>query len=98
MADDTNIVSWEVSGTRYDVDLYDIDGLEWRDITRATGMTQAGVMRQALIAKEFDAIGALIWIWRRRTEPDLTFEATLKTLSYRTFTDAQDEEPTSPPD
>lgn len=93
----TNVVSWEVSGTRYDIDLHDIDGLEWRDITRATGMTQGGVMRQALIVKEFDAIGALIWIWRRRSEPDLTFEDTLKTLSYRTFTDGEGE-PTSPPD
>lgn len=93
---DTNIVSWAVDGVRYDVDLYDIDGLEWRDITRATGLLQSTVMSQALIAKEFDAIGALIWIWRRRNEPDLSFETVLKTLSYRTVKDA-DGEPSDPP-
>ena len=94
---DTNIVSWEVDGIRYDVDLNDIDGVEWRDITRAVGMLQTQVLQQALLAKEFDCIGALLWIWRRRGEPDLTYEDVLRGLSYRTFTKKEDE-PTSPPD
>lgn len=98
MADkDTNIVSWVVSGTRYDVDLYDIDGVEWRDINRVTGVTQAAAMRQALIPKEFDCIGAFIWIWRRRSEPGLTYDEVLRSLTYRTFESVEDE-PTGPPD
>jgi hypothetical protein len=92
-----NTVSWVVDGTQYDVDLHDIDGVEWRDITRATGLLQTAVMRQALIAKEFDAIGALIWIVRRRAEAGLTYETVLRTLSYRSFSETK-EEPTSPPD
>lgn len=96
MADDTNIVSWEVDGKRYDVDLNDIDGVEWRDITRTTGLIQTGVLTQALIAKEFDCIGALLWIWRRRSEPDLTYEQVLRGLSYRTAVRKEDE-PTNPP-
>ncbi len=86
---ETNIVSWVVDGKRYDVDLHDIDGVEWRDITKATGLLQVSVMSQALIAKEFDSIGALLWIWRRRSEPDLTFEDVLKGLTYRSLTDQE---------
>lgn len=97
MAGDTNIVSWTVDGTRYDVDLADIDGVEWRDITRAVGMLQSQVLQQALLAKEFDCIGALLWIWRRRTEPELTYETVLKGLRYRTF-ERNEDEATNPPD
>lgn len=97
MADNTNIVSWEVDGKRYDVDLNDIDGVEWRDITRAVGMLQTQVLQQALLAKEFDCIGAFLWIWRRRSDPDLKYEDVLKGLSYRTFT-AKEDEPSDPPD
>ena len=96
MAGDTNVVSWEVDGKRYDVDLNDIDGVEWRDITRAVGMLQLQVLNQALIAKEFDCIGAFIWVWRRRSEPDLTYEDTLRTLSYSSFVQKEDG-PTNPP-
>jgi hypothetical protein len=95
-ADDTNIVSWKVSGTRYDVDLHDIDGVEWRDIGRVTGLTQPAAMRQALVLKEFDCIGAFIWVWRRRAEPDLKYEDVLRSLTYRTFEPLEDE-PTDPP-
>jgi hypothetical protein len=97
VAGDTNIVSWTVDGTRYDVDLADIDGIEWRDITRTTGLLQTATLTQALIAKEFDCIAAFLWIWRRRTDPDLTYEAVLRSLKYRTF-EKNEDEATSPPD
>jgi hypothetical protein len=82
VADDTNIVSWQVDGKRYDVDLYDIDGVEWRDAGRATGMTQRQIMYQALVVKDFDAIGALLWIVRRRAESGLAYEDVLRGLTY----------------
>lgn len=94
---DTNVVSWVVNGVRYDVDLHDIDGLEWRDINRVTGLIQTAAMHQALIVKEFNCIGAFVWIWRRRSEPSVSYEDVLKTLSYRTVERAEDEA-TSPPD
>lgn len=95
-ARETNVVSWEVDGTRYDVDLYDIDGVEWRDINRVTGLIQTAAMHQALLVKEFNCIAAFLWIWRRRTDPDLTYEDVLKSLSYRSFTQKEDEA-SSPP-
>ena len=79
---DTNIVSWEVDGKRWDVDLYDIDGIEWRDACRETRLTQRQVMYQALVIKDFDAIGALLWIVRRRIEPNLTYDDVLRGLTY----------------
>ena len=96
MAGDTSIVSWTVNGTRYDIDLHDIDGVEWRDINRVTGLIQTAAMHQALVVKEFNCIGAFLWIWRRRTEPELTYEDVLKGLKYRTF-EKNDVGATSPP-
>lgn len=86
MADkDTNVVSWVVDGKRYDVDLYDIDGVEWRDAGRETRLTQRQIMYQALVVKDFDAIGALLWIVRRRQEPELGYEDVLRGLTYLTL-------------
>lgn len=85
MAEDTNVVSWVVDGKRYDVDLYDIDGLEWRDACREARLTQRQIMYQALVVKDFDAIGALLWIVRRRAEPALTYDDVLRGLTYLTL-------------
>lgn len=79
---DTNIVSWQVDGKRYDVDLYDVDGVEWRDACRETRLTQRQIMYQALVVKDFDAIAALLWIVRRRTEPSLSYDDVLRGLTY----------------
>lgn len=78
----TNVVTWLIGDQRYDVDLFDIDGLEWRDAKRATGMSQNALVYSALDAKDFEAIAAILWIWRRRGEPGLEFEAVLKGLSF----------------
>ena len=94
---DTNIVSWAVDGKRYDVDLFDIDGVEWRDIKRATRESQFEVLRLALDEKDFEAIGALLWVWRRREEPDLTYETVLSGLTYRDLANTPVEESSSPP-
>lgn len=110
MSAETNVVSWVVDGKRYDVDLYDIDGIEWRDAGRETRLTQRQIMYQALVVKDFDAIGALLWIMRRRTEPDLAYEDVLRGLTYLSLRntagglvndepgdDAGDAEPADPP-
>lgn len=99
MADDTQHVAWTVDGVRYDVDFYDIDGLEWRDIGRVTKLLQTQVMAQAIYSTEFEAVAAFIWIVRRRTEPGLKYEDVLKTLSYNSLRRPDDEESEpAPPD
>ncbi len=79
----TNIVSWQVGDVRYDVDLHDFDGLEWRAAKQATGSHQEQIVLDALRFGDFDAIAALIWLWRRRDEPSLTYEDVLASFSYR---------------
>ncbi len=78
----TNIVTFTVDGVAYDIDLFDIDGVEWRDAKRASGMLQQEIIRQGL-AGELDAVAALLWVWRRRGEPGLTYEALLRSLSLK---------------
>lgn len=96
-----NVVTWLIGDKRYDVDLFDIDGLEWRDAKRATGMSQTAIVVNALDAKDFEAIAAILWLWRRRTEPGLEYEAVLKGLSFGvlgTEDDAEDGSTADPPD
>jgi len=79
---DTNVVTWLIGDQRYDVDLFDFDGLEWRDAKRATGMSQNAIAYAALNDKDFEAIAAILWIWRRRTESGLEYDTVLKGLSF----------------
>lgn len=101
MAQKTNTVTWLIGDERYDVDLFDIDGLEWRDAKRATGMSQNAIVYSALDAKDFESIAAILWIWRRRTEPGLEYEDVLKGLSFGVLAtddeDADDGSTASPP-
>lgn len=78
----TNTVAWRVDGTVVSVDLFDIDGIEWRDAKRATGMSQREMVRAALTEEDFEAIAGLLWIVRRREQPDLTYEDVLGSLSF----------------
>ena len=78
----TNVVTWVIDDKRYDVDLFDLDGLEWRDAKRATGMTQNQLVYLAVDQKDLEAVAAFLWLWRRRTEPGLKYEAVLKGLSF----------------
>lgn len=80
-----NIVTWVIDGQRYDVDLFDIDGVEWRDVKRATGMGQNQLVYLAVEQVDLEAVAGFLWIWRRRQEPDLKYEAVLKSLSFRSL-------------
>ncbi len=82
----TNIVSWRVGDHRYDIDLFDFDGIEWRDAKRATGMTQPALLTSALLEGDFEATAALVWLLRRRSEPTLEYEDVLRSLSYGSTT------------
>lgn len=86
-----------VGGVAYLIEAADIDGLEWRDIKRATdGMTPKQVFQSAA-EMDFEALAALLWVVRRREEPKLTFDAVLKTLSFAAMEIDEDTEtdPTS---
>jgi hypothetical protein len=89
----TNVVNFRVDGVAYDVDLYDIDGTEWRDVKRATGMMRDELIVQAVTFKEFDCVAALLWIWRRRAEPELKYDEVLRALSLRAGLPAEGDEP-----
>lgn len=79
-----NVVAFAVAGKAYEVDLFDIDGLEWRDARNASGLSQAEIVAGALNPSDlnFDALAALLWVWRRRDEAALTYEDVLGSLSY----------------
>ena len=84
---DTNIVTWVLGDQRYTVDLFDIDGVEWRDAKRASGMTQNQLVYLAVEQADLEAIAAILWIWRRREDPKLEYLAVLKGLNFRLLQD-----------
>ena len=63
-----------------DVEFGDIDGLEWREIRKATGLKPQDAML-AVGELDLEVVGALVWVWRRRTEPDIGFDEVVKGLS-----------------
>ena len=83
MTANTNIVTFAVGGQEYLVDLYDIDGVEWRDAKRASGYpSQRALIEAALGPSDFDAVAALVWIVTRREDPSATYIDTLRRFSY----------------
>ncbi len=63
-------------------------------------MSQTALVYNALDAKDFEAVAAILWIWRRRTEPGLEYETVLKGLSFGvlgTEDDIDDGNPADPP-
>lgn len=77
-----NVITWLIGDARYDIDLFDIDGIEWRDAKRASGMQQGQLLALAVVEKDLEALAAILWIWRRRKEPKLEYEDVLKGLSF----------------
>lgn len=78
----SNVVSYIVGDDRYDIDTYDIDATEWRAAKRASGLTQTEIWRGALFESDLECIGVLVWMWRRREEPDLQLDEVLKGISF----------------
>ena len=92
-----------VDGVPYVVETSDIDGLEWRDIKRETGMTPKQVIVQ-VAELDFEALAGLLWVVRRREEKGLPYEKVLAGLSASVLSKDEDEDeadevpPTSPAD
>lgn len=89
---ETEIMRFMIGDERVDVDLSDINGLEWREVKKLTGMTPGQIMN-AGGELDFEALGAVVWVVMKRDEPRLVFESVLKKLSLRSFItpDAEDE-------
>lgn len=87
---DANVVTYLIDDQRYDIDLFDIDGVEWRDAKRAAGMSQNQLVYLAVEEKDLEAMAALLWIWRRRSEPALKYLEVLKGLSFGVIGSADD--------
>lgn len=56
----------------YVVDRDDLNALEWRAIKEATGLTPKHVIL-GLFELELEAVAAMVWIQRRRDEPQLAY-------------------------
>lgn len=82
---------------QWEIDLYDIDGIEWRDAKRASGYpNQIALLDAVLGAGDFDAVAALVWIWRRRESPDLSYVEVLRSFSYGAINRSEEPSPNTP--
>ncbi len=89
-----NIVTFRLEGADLEVDLYGIDGIEWRDAKRASGYpTQMALVTGALEHREFDAAAALVWIVWRRSDPDIAYLDVMRRFTYAAV--LAEEEPSS---
>lgn len=62
-----------VDGIVYAIDPTDFDRFEWRALKDRLGLTQVEVLT-AMAQLDLDAIAGLVWLQRRREEPDLDLD------------------------
>lgn len=86
------VVTISANGSTETFDLYDVDGVEWRDMKRATGLSQTQ-LSAGLDEADFECTAAFLWVVRRRVEPTLAYIEVLRGLSLRTV--GNEEEPSS---
>lgn len=78
---DLSTVTLRMGGIEATVDLRTLNGFEWRDIKRATGLHQYQVLA-GNTAGDFDCQAALMWVAIRRDEPNVTYDEVLAAFSY----------------
>ncbi len=84
MAQQDPTLAITVDGQRHDIDITDIDGCEWAAVKKQTGLKPKTVIEDA-VDMDFEAVAALLWIVRRRTEPGLVYDDVLRSLSLKAF-------------
>lgn len=89
MSDDP-VVQITLDGETIDVDLLDIDGNEWCTVKRKLGLKPKQVFDDAQ-DMDFEAIAALVWLVKRREDPQVQYEEILSGLSMRSLIDSDDE-------
>lgn len=96
MGDVSNVVTVRFPGATLDVDLAALDGADWRDMKRATGLHDLQVVDDAVQWGDRDATAALAWVWMRRDAPELTFDAVLHFTHYGPAPVADDDDEPEP--
>jgi len=92
---DTSI-QLQVNGETVDLDVSDIDGVEWREVRKVSGFRPKELF-DAATEMDFEAFAALLWVVRRRKDPTLEYDTVLKSLTLSSF-QAGDDEAVDPPD
>lgn len=66
------------------VRLLDLDATDWSEIRKQTGYRPKEVL-SSLDELDVSALAALIWVWRRKENPKLSFANISKQISLATF-------------
>ena len=81
----------EVDGQKFILDFSDLDGLEWREVKKHTGMNAAAAI-QAAGQLDFEVLGVITWCIVKRDKPDIQLEDVLRNLNLRSLNNFGDEE------
>lgn len=97
MADDRGLqVVLHADEETWTIDLFDFTGTDWKQMKqRVPGLTMAGAVA-GLDTLDAEVLAVLMWRWRIKDEPDLTFEHCLDSISLRSVLrkpEEPDEEP-----
>lgn len=82
MAKATNIVAYTADGVDYEVDLFSLSALEHLAAFQETGYRPSDLLQAATVGRQLDAIAALVWLHRRRTNPELPFAEVASSITW----------------
>tara|TARA_R110000787_G_scaffold117171_5_gene227715 strand:+ start:2624 stop:2899 length:276 start_codon:yes stop_codon:yes gene_type:complete len=80
------VIVVKIGEKTYHVDPTDINGLEWRDVKKETGLSVQEAL-EAASTLDMEAMGAIVWIVARRENPDLTMDDILLELTLGSIVD-----------
>lgn len=92
MAD--KVIRFKVDGARYDIDLGDFNAIDAKDFAPTVGMPLAEVYSGKPL--DLHVIAGLMWLTRRKTNPDITYRELAEGLTYGNLESADPSE--SPPE
>jgi len=79
-----------VQGKKYALDYSDLNGLEWQEVKKMTGLAPIKAINECA-NMDFEVIGAIAWIIIRRDQ-DMTYEEVMGSLSIKSFQDQEEGE------
>lgn len=91
MASDDPVIQVTLDGETIDVDLFDIDGNEWATVKKQLKLKPRQVFEDAQDF-DFEALAALVWIMKRRDDPQVGYDEILSGLSMRSLVDDTDDD------
>lgn len=80
-----------LDGQQITIDPTDIDGVEWRDIKQATGLTPKKAF-EAVSEMDMEALAALVWVVQRRDDEEVQYDEVLSGLNIGSFIGSDDDE------